>query len=96
MKPATTGALRQYVRSKMPWLQWTPDLHLCFVQAVERLGAQDRATPKLVLQLMNVKHVLIYRSKKVDDSGQVASQLDRLIPGEDHYYARGSSLQMQQ
>lgn len=39
-KPAT-GSVRQYIRSKMPRLRWTPDLHLCFVHAVERLGGQD-------------------------------------------------------
>ncbi|KAB8113928.1 hypothetical protein EE612_053089, partial [Oryza sativa] len=44
-----------YVRSKNPRLRWTPELHLSFVRAVDRLGGQDRATPKLVLQLMNVR-----------------------------------------
>ena len=33
--------VRQYVRSKMPRLRWTPDLHLSFVHAVERLGGQE-------------------------------------------------------
>lgn len=35
------GRVRQYVRSKMPRLRWTPDLHLSFVRAVERLGGQE-------------------------------------------------------
>lgn len=35
------SSVRPYVRSKMPRLRWTPDLHLRFVHAVERLGGQD-------------------------------------------------------
>lgn len=35
------SSVRPYVRSKMPRLRWTPDLHLRFVHAVEKLGGQD-------------------------------------------------------
>ena len=38
---SASGSVRQYNRSKTPRLRWTPDLHLCFVHAVERLGGQD-------------------------------------------------------
>lgn len=40
-KKTTSNGVRQYVRSKVPRLRWTPDLHLCFVRAVERLGGQE-------------------------------------------------------
>lgn len=35
------SSVRPYVRSKMPRLRWTPDLHLRFMHAVERLGGQE-------------------------------------------------------
>lgn len=34
-------SVRQYNRSKLPRLRWTPDLHMAFVHAVERLGGQE-------------------------------------------------------
>ncbi|KAI3848445.1 hypothetical protein MKX03_007783 [Papaver bracteatum] len=93
-RTTTTTAVRQYVRSKMPRLRWTSDLHHSFIHCVERLGGQERATPKLVLQLMNVKglsiahvksHLQMYRSKKLDECGQVLSQTN-MQGGHDQMY----------
>ncbi|KAG0500469.1 hypothetical protein HPP92_000541 [Vanilla planifolia] len=85
-RPASS--VRQYVRSKMPRLRWTPELHQSFVHAVDRLGGQERATPKLVLQMMNVRglsiahvksHLQMYRSKRLDDSGQERSTISSAL-----------------
>ena len=39
---ASPSSVRPYVRSKNPRLRWTPELHHCFLRAVDRLGGQDR------------------------------------------------------
>ncbi|PWA44467.1 myb domain, Homeodomain-like protein [Artemisia annua] len=101
-KASGSGSVRPYVRSKNPRLRWTPDLHLRFVQAIERLGGQERATPKLVLQLMNIKglsishvksHLQMFRSKKFDDPNQEQGILSE---GDDHHIFHLSQLPMLQ
>ncbi|OVA09455.1 SANT/Myb domain [Macleaya cordata] len=66
-------SVRPYVRSKVPRLRWTPDLHDVFLHAVHRLGGEEKATPKLVLETMDVRgltishvksHLQMYRSMK--------------------------------
>ncbi|KAI3783494.1 hypothetical protein L1987_42578 [Smallanthus sonchifolius] len=103
-KPAS-GYVRPYVRSKNPRLRWTPELHLQFIHAVEKLGGQERATPKLVLQMMNIKglsishvksHLQMYRSKKFEDPAQVVSEQGLLYEGNDHHIYNLSQLPMLQ
>ncbi|XP_060186597.1 putative Myb family transcription factor At1g14600 [Lycium barbarum] len=89
------GGVRQYIRSKVPRLRWTPDLHHCFVHAIENLGGQDKATPKLVLQMMDVRgltishvksHLQMYRSMKGDVNRQdrISTQPRKQQSLEDH------------
>ncbi|KAD4586002.1 hypothetical protein E3N88_23603 [Mikania micrantha] len=100
-----SGYVRPYVRSKNPRLRWTPELHLRFVQAVDKLGGQERATPKLVLQMMNVKglsishvksHLQMYRSKKFEDPAQGILEQGLLYEGDNHHIYNLSHLPMLQ
>nr|XP_011460735.1 PREDICTED: putative Myb family transcription factor At1g14600 [Fragaria vesca subsp. vesca] len=78
----STAMLPHVSSNRVPRIRWTPDLHRCFVHAVDSLGGEDRATPKKILQIMNVEgvtinhiksHVQTYRSIKHEEHIQEAA-----------------------
>ncbi|CAN0876791.1 Putative Myb family transcription factor At1g14600 [Linum grandiflorum] len=75
------GGLRQYKRSKVGRLRWAPHLHHSFLLAIHRLGGPHKSTPKLVLELMDVKgltishvksHLQMYRCMRSDHHHQLS------------------------
>ncbi|XP_020551507.1 protein PHOSPHATE STARVATION RESPONSE 1-like isoform X2 [Sesamum indicum] len=55
--------VRKYRKSSSPRLRWTPDLHHLFVEAVHKLGGKHKATPKKIMQMMDVRGLKISHIK---------------------------------
>ncbi|KAK2662117.1 hypothetical protein Ddye_000691 [Dipteronia dyeriana] len=63
MRNSQRIGVRQYNKSQLPRLRWTPELHEQFTDAVRILGGKYKASPKRILQMMNVKGLNIYHIK---------------------------------
>uniref|UniRef100_A0A103XD25 Myb-like domain-containing protein n=1 Tax=Cynara cardunculus var. scolymus TaxID=59895 RepID=A0A103XD25_CYNCS len=70
--------------TRAPRMRWTSTLHAHFIHAVQLLGGHERATPKSVQELMNVKdltlahvksHLQMYRTVKGTDKVAAAGLL---------------------
>ncbi|KAA8526660.1 hypothetical protein F0562_008137 [Nyssa sinensis] len=46
-----------------PRLRWTPQLHARFEEAVNQLGGPSKATPKAILNLMNMRGLTLFQMK---------------------------------
>ncbi|KAL3619479.1 hypothetical protein CASFOL_037049 [Castilleja foliolosa] len=75
---------------RAPRMRWTTTLHARFVHSVELLGGHERATPKSVLELMDVKDLTLAHVKSHLQMYRTVKSTDRTA-GQSEAYENGSS-----
>lgn len=86
----TDGALALSTDPK-PRLRWTGDLHERFVEAVNQLGGADKATPKSVMRVMNVRGLTLYHLKSHLQKYRICKQPHKDVKAEGKAGAVGTT-----
>lgn len=69
--------------SKTTRIKWTQDLHEKFVNCVNRLGGDDKATPKAILKLMKEEGLTIFHVKSHLQKYRTAKYIPESTEGKD-------------
>ncbi|KAM1274358.1 hypothetical protein TB2_023924 [Malus domestica] len=62
-----------------PRLQWTPELHTRFVDAVNQLGGPHKSTPKKVQQAMGIQGITLFQVKSHLQKYRLGRPSDELV-----------------